>query len=85
MTEAKSTFPKWLICYEDPFTVDLKEWADNWKFRLLLRKLGLAEHEPYFCYILPKHSWDYNFAETVEILKQIFSERTSLFKFPLTV
>ena len=60
-------FPKKVAHYEDLFTVDLKEWVDDWKVRLLLRKVGSTEHDWYSNYILPKHSRDYNFSETVEI------------------
>ena len=51
------------------FTVVLKEQADDGKLRLLLRKLGSAEHDRYSNYFLTNHPRDYNFAETVEILK----------------
>ena len=78
-TDVKSTFPEWFAHYENLFTVDLKEQANDWKVRLLLRKLDLAEHNWYSNYILPKHTPDYNFTETVEILKQVFNECTSLF------
>ena len=77
--DVKLTFPKWFSCYEDLFTVDLKEQVNDWKVGLLLRNLVLAEHDQYLNYILPKHPWPYNFAETVEILKQIFGESASLF------
>ena len=61
------------------FYVYLKKQMDDWKVRLLLRKLGLTEHNQYSNYILPKYLQDYNFTETVEILKQIFGECISLF------
>ena len=77
-TDVKSTFPKWFARYED-LIVDLKEQADDWKVRLLLRKLGLTAYNLYSNYILPKHLQVYNFTETLEILKQIFGECTSLF------
>ena len=32
-TDVKSTFSKWFAHYEDLFTVDLKEPADDWKVR----------------------------------------------------
>ena len=75
-TDMRLKFPNWFICYEDLFTVELKKQADKGKVRLLSRKLGLAEHNRYLNYILPKHPQDYNFAETVEILKQIFGACT---------
>ena len=74
-----NNYTTWFARYEDLFTVDLKEQADNWKVRLLLRKLGSVEYDRYSNYILPKHHRDYNFAVTVKILKQIFGECTSLF------
>ena len=77
--DVKLTFPKWFTCYEDLFTVDLKEQAEVWKVRLLLRKLCLTEYNRHSDYTLLKHPWDYNFIETVEILKQTFSKSTSLF------
>ena len=76
---AKSTFCTWFSRFEDLFRVGFKEQADDWKVRLLLRKLGSSEHDRYANYILPKHPWDYNFDETVETLRQIFGEQISLF------
>ena len=75
----KSIFPKWFSHYEDLFTINLKEQADDWKVGLLLRKLRSAELSRYSNYILPKHPQDFNFIEMVEILKQIFSECIPLF------
>ena len=67
--DVKSTFPNWFTCYGDLLIAHLKEQVDDWKVRCLLRKLGSAEHDQYFNYILPKHPRDFTFAETVEILK----------------
>ena len=78
-TDVKLTFPKWVTRYEDLFTMDLKELADDWKVQLLLIKLGLSEHDWYSNFILSKHLWEYNFAEIVKNFKLIFSEYTSLF------
>ena len=77
--DGKATFPNWFVHFEDLFIVHWKEQAEDWKFRLLLGKLDLSEHNQYSNYILPKHPRDYNFAKMVEILKQIFRECTSLF------
>ena len=76
---AKSTFCTWFSRFEDLFRVEFKDQADNWKVRLLLRKLGSSEHDRYANYILPKHPRDYNFDETVETMRQIFGEQISLF------
>lgn len=52
---------------------------DEWKLRLLLRKLGCREHLRYKQYILPKQPGDFTFAETVAQLTNIFGELSSLF------
>nr|VZH97093.1 unnamed protein product [Spirometra erinaceieuropaei] len=52
---------------------------DAWKVRLLLRKLGPAEHERYATFILPKNPREVAFKDTVETLSQIFGEQSSLF------
>ena len=63
---AKSTFCTWFSHFEDLFRVEFKEQADDWKVRLLLRKLGLSEHDRYANYILPKYPREYNFDETLD-------------------
>ena len=76
--EANVTFDSWYKRYEDLFTIDLSEQDDAWKVRLLLRKLGPAEHERYANFILPKNARDVSFVDTVRILTQIFGEQSSL-------
>ena len=51
--DMKVLFSKLLARYKDLFIVDLKEQADDWKIRFLLRKLGSTEHDQYLNYILP--------------------------------
>nr|VZI26827.1 unnamed protein product [Spirometra erinaceieuropaei] len=53
--QAHITFESWYKRYEDLFSVDLAAQDDAWKVRLLLRKLGPAEHERYANFILPKN------------------------------
>ncbi|BHF74560.1 hypothetical protein SprV_0501764600 [Sparganum proliferum] len=53
--QAHITFDSWYKRYEDMFSVDLAAQDDAWKVRLLLRKLGPAEHERYANFILPKN------------------------------
>ncbi|BHF80165.1 hypothetical protein SprV_0702328900 [Sparganum proliferum] len=53
--QAYITFDSWYKRYEDLFSVDLAAQDDAWKVRLLLRKLGPAEHERYANFILPKN------------------------------
>nr|VZI32339.1 unnamed protein product [Spirometra erinaceieuropaei] len=73
------TFDSWYKRYEDLFSVDLAAQDDAWKVRLLLRKLGPAEHERYANFILPKNPREVAFKDTVETLSQIFGEQSSLF------
>ncbi|BHF77390.1 hypothetical protein SprV_0602049500 [Sparganum proliferum] len=51
--QAHITIDSWYKQYEDLFSVDLAAQDDVWKFRLLLRKLGPAEHERYAKFIPP--------------------------------
>ncbi|BHF57616.1 hypothetical protein SprV_0100055800 [Sparganum proliferum] len=53
--QAHITFYSWYKRYEDSFSGDLAFQDDAWKVRLLLRKLGPAEHERYANFILPKN------------------------------
>ena len=42
--------------YQDVFKVDSKEWSNDEKVRLLLRKLGTTEHSRFVDFILKKTS-----------------------------
>ncbi|XP_053667902.1 uncharacterized protein K02A2.6-like [Anopheles marshallii] len=66
------TFTGWFSRYEDLFEKDAHKLEDDGKVRLLLRKLGLPEHERYTSYVLPSKPKDLNFAETVSKLKSLF-------------
>nr|VZH96691.1 unnamed protein product [Spirometra erinaceieuropaei] len=77
--QAHITFESWYKRYEDLFSVDLAAQDDAWKIRLLLRKLGPAEHERYANFILPKNPREVAFKDTVETLSQIFGDQSSLF------
>nr|VZI39322.1 unnamed protein product [Spirometra erinaceieuropaei] len=77
--QAHITFDSWYKRYEDLFSVDLAAQDDAWKVRLLLRKLGPAEHERYANFILPKNPREVAFKNTVETLSQIFGDQSSLF------
>nr|VZI41784.1 unnamed protein product [Spirometra erinaceieuropaei] len=79
---AHITIDSWYTGYEDLFSVDLAAQNDAWKVRLLLRKLGLAEHERYANFILPKDPREVTFKDTVQTLSQIFGEQSSLFNTP---
>nr|VZI19336.1 unnamed protein product [Spirometra erinaceieuropaei] len=77
--EAHITFDSWYKRYEDLFSVDLAAQDDAWKVRLLLRKLGAAEHERYANFILHKNPREVTFKDTVQTLSQTFGEQSSLF------
>ncbi|BHF66428.1 hypothetical protein SprV_0200944500 [Sparganum proliferum] len=77
--QAHITFDSWYKRFEDLFSVDLAAQDDAWKVRLLLRKLGPAEHERYANFILPKNPREVTFKDTVQTLSQIFGEQSSLF------
>ncbi|BHF69110.1 hypothetical protein SprV_0301215200 [Sparganum proliferum] len=74
--QAHITFDSWYKRYEDLFSVDLAARDDAWKVRLLLRKLGPAEHERYANFILPKNPREVTFKDTVQTLSQIFGEQS---------
>ncbi|BHF65205.1 hypothetical protein SprV_0200821500 [Sparganum proliferum] len=77
--QAHITFDSWYKRYEDMFSVDLAARDDAWKVRLLLRKLGPAEHERYANFILPKNPREVTFKYTVQTLSQIFGDQSSRF------
>ena len=77
--QAGVSFETWYKRYEDVFTVDLANRDDETKVRLLLRKLGPAEHVRYTNYILPDEPRSKSFTDTVTTLKKIFGDSCSLF------
>ncbi|CAH8491048.1 unnamed protein product [Schistosoma rodhaini] len=77
--ESGVTFEAWFKRHEDLFINECKEWDESSKLRLLLRKLGVSEHEKFCNFILPKKPSDITFKETVECLTRIFGERSSIF------
>lgn len=77
--EEEKTFERYYHRYQDFYEVDCQTWTDEKKIRLLLRKLGTVEHNKFTDYILPKKTKELTFNETVELLKELFSPRLSLF------
>ena len=67
--------------YEDIYITDCADWTDAKKVRLLLRKLGIVEHNEFVDYILAKikQTCELGFLETVKLLSELFSSKTSLF------
>lgn len=76
--ESNVTFGFWFTRYEDLFARDVARLDDEAKVRLLLRKIGIAEHERYISYILPQKPINCTFAQTVEKLKSLFGAKESV-------
>ena len=66
------TFRTWFSRYEELFNDDAA------KLRLLLRKLGAAEHDRYLSFILPRRSNEFSFKETIAKLAVLFDVQESL-------
>ena len=77
--EADVTFESWFRRYEDLFRIEYSKFSDDWKVRLLLRKLSPSAYEKYSDFILPKKRNDFNFNDTIDQLKEIFGNKSSLF------
>lgn len=75
--EGNITFAGWYARYDDLFLKDAMRLDDEAKVRLLMRKLGTAEHERYASFILPKQPKDFQFQTTVEKLKMLFGTTES--------
>ncbi|KAA3677759.1 uncharacterized protein DEA37_0005046 [Paragonimus westermani] len=73
------TFSSWYQRYEDIFLVDAAALDEFARVRLLMQKLGAAEHAQHCNYILPQKSRDFILKDTVSKLCSIFGERTSAF------
>ena len=73
------TFASYFKRYEDLFNTDCKDWTDLKKSRLLLSKLSTSEHTKFANYILPQKAYELLFTEIVNILRELFSRKTSLF------
>lgn len=63
----------------DVYNEDCHLWSEGKKVRLLLSKLGTAEHNKLVNYILLKKTNELTFTEAVNILSELFSQKTSLF------
>ena len=73
------TFNAWFSRWHDTFQNEFPDKDDNWKKRLLIRKLGTKENQRFVKLILPKGPSDLTFTETIVILTDIFGEQQSLF------
>ncbi|XP_053699240.1 uncharacterized protein K02A2.6-like [Sabethes cyaneus] len=76
--EENITFTAWYARYDDLFEKDAARLDDEAKVRLLMRKMGTAEHERYISFILPKAPKDFPFTATVKKLKSLFGAGESV-------
>ncbi|XP_035914961.1 uncharacterized protein K02A2.6-like [Anopheles stephensi] len=75
--DARVTFAGWYARYEPLFEKDAERLDDGARVRLLLRKLGMAEHERYCSYVMPAKANDFDFATTLRSLKLLFGSQES--------
>ena len=73
------TFEAYYRRYEYIYVTDCADLTDAKKVRRLLRKLGTVEHNKFVDYIFPKKTCELGFLETVKLLSELFSSKTSLF------
>ena len=71
ITEDMKIYIYYRLCWLD--------WCKK-KVRILLRKLGTVEHNKFVDYILSKKTCELGFSETVKLLSELFSSKTSLFQ-----
>ncbi|XP_065083395.1 uncharacterized protein K02A2.6-like [Ochlerotatus camptorhynchus] len=76
--DSNVTFAAWYSRYEDLFAKDANRLDGGAKVRLLMRKLGMSEHERYISFILPKAPKDFDFAVTVKKLTSLFGAAESV-------
>ncbi|XP_052895599.1 uncharacterized protein LOC128302787 [Anopheles moucheti] len=76
--EAGITFKQWYARYADLFQNDTARIDAPAKVRLMLRKLGTAEHDRFLSFILPHRPSDFSFEETVEKLSALFDDQETL-------
>ncbi|XP_055522486.1 uncharacterized protein K02A2.6-like [Wyeomyia smithii] len=77
-TEEGVTFAAWFSRYDELFAKDAARLDDAAKVRLLVRKLGVAEHERFLSFIMPKTPKDFNFQQVVNKLKTLFGAAESV-------
>ncbi|VDP69308.1 unnamed protein product [Echinostoma caproni] len=77
--DAGTTFDSGFKGWKDVIRFEFADADDEWKVRLLLRKLGTKENDRYTEIILPKSPREFNFEETIRQLSNTFGEKASLF------
>ena len=77
--EEDKSFAAYYRRYEDFFSIVCKNWSDQQKTRLLLRKLETSEHNKFADFILPRKTSELSFDEPVKLRTELFSPKISLF------
>uniref|UniRef100_A0A1I7V4V8 RNA-directed DNA polymerase n=1 Tax=Caenorhabditis tropicalis TaxID=1561998 RepID=A0A1I7V4V8_9PELO len=77
--EAEKTFSKWYARYGITITVEGKDLTDSNKVSLLTGKLSDEVFEQFSRRICPKNYTELSFKDTVDILKEMFDIKKSLF------
>lgn len=77
--ETEKTFSKWFARYGTAFTVEGKELKEENKVNLLVSKLSEEVYEQYSKRICPEKYQDISFTKTVDMLKEMFDIKKSLF------
>ena len=78
--EEDESFAVYYRRYEEFFNIDCKNWSDQKKTRLLLRKLETTEHNKFVDFILLRKTSELSFDETVKFWTELFSLKTSVFQ-----
>ncbi|VDO17907.1 unnamed protein product, partial [Haemonchus placei] len=73
------SFAKWFSRYKKVFSEGAKQLQENNKVKLLCEKLDSVTFDKFQRHILPKDVSQIGFDETVEVLKQLFVHKISLF------
>ncbi|CAL8099957.1 unnamed protein product [Calicophoron daubneyi] len=74
------TFDTWFKRYKEVFATSLSTCNEATKVYLLLGKLGADERRQYVECVRPARPHEKSFEETVDLLSQIFSSRSALFR-----
>ncbi|PIC15867.1 hypothetical protein B9Z55_022683 [Caenorhabditis nigoni] len=77
--EGEKTFSKWFARYGSAFTEEGKALSDGQRVSLLVGKLCDEVYDQYTQRICPKECKDVKFDDTVNLLKEMFDIRKSLF------
>ncbi|PIC11739.1 hypothetical protein B9Z55_028879 [Caenorhabditis nigoni] len=77
--EGEKTFSKWYARYGTAFTVEGASLKDGQKVSLLISKLSDEVYDQYTKRICPKEFNEVEFKDTVDILKEMFDIKKSLF------